>query len=113
MQTEKNELKKKTIKTLKGKETFRKEISGRLSQSECEKIWHGAHKRLYKMYADHTDLSKGVAMHTDSFIFPAAAIYLAMKETAPEIAYDVMKKIMAEKSDKTGRMIAKFCRIPG
>ena len=37
MSTEKNELKKKTIKTLKGKETFRKEISGRLSQSECEK----------------------------------------------------------------------------
>ena len=113
MFTEKNERKKKTIKTLKGKETFRKEISGRLSQSECEKIWHGAHKRLYKMYADHTNLSGGVAMHTDSFIFPAAAIYLAMKETAPEIAYDVMKKVMAEKSDKTGRMIAKFCRIPG
>jgi len=35
MQTEKKELKNKTIKTLKGKETFRKEISGRLSQSEC------------------------------------------------------------------------------
>jgi len=43
------------------------------------------------MYADHTDLPKCVAMHTDNYIFPAAAIYLAMKETAPEIAYDVMK----------------------
>ena len=49
MSTEKNELKKKTIKTLKGKETFRTEISGRLSQDECEKIWRGAHKRLYKL----------------------------------------------------------------
>ncbi len=58
MSTEKNKLKKKKIKTLKGKETFRKEISGRLSLSECEKIWRDAHKRLYKMYADHTNLPK-------------------------------------------------------
>jgi len=33
MKTERNELKSKTIKTLKGKEAFRKEITGRLSQS--------------------------------------------------------------------------------
>jgi hypothetical protein len=48
MSTEKNELKNKTIKTLKGKETFRKEISGRLSRSECEKIWGDAHKRCIR-----------------------------------------------------------------
>jgi len=38
MSTEKNELKKKTIKTLKGKETFRKEISARLSQDESQSV---------------------------------------------------------------------------
>ena len=99
------------MECLQEKEAFRKEISGRLSQSECEKIWHDAHKRLYKMHAEHQELPKGVAMHTDSFIFPAAAIYLAMKESDPNMAYEVMKKIMAEKSGKRGRMIAKFCRI--
>jgi len=113
MENEKNELKKKTIKTLKGKDAFKKEISGRFSQTECDKVWRDAHKRLYKMYADHPDLPKGVAMHTDSFIFPAAAIYLAMKEINPDIAMDVMRKVMAEKSGKTGDMIAKFCRLPG
>jgi len=113
MKNEKNELKKKTIKTLKGKDVFKKEISGRFSQTECDKVWRDAHKRLYKMYADHPDLPKGVAMHTDSFIFPAAAIYLAMKEINPAIAMDVMRKVMAEKSGKTGEMIAKFCRLPG
>jgi len=30
-------------------------------------------------------------MHTDGFIFPAASIYLAMKEVDPDMAYDVMK----------------------
>lgn len=33
MENEKNELKKKTIKTLKGKDAFKKEISGRFSQT--------------------------------------------------------------------------------
>ena len=113
MQTENSVLKKKTLKTMKSKEAFKGEITKRLSASECEKIWCDAHKRLYKMYAEHQDLPKGVAMHTDSFIFPAAAIYLAMKEVDSDVAYDVMKKIMAEKSTKTGRAIAKCCRMPG
>ncbi len=113
MQTENSELKKKTIKTMKEKKAFMVEITKRLSSSECEKIWRDAHKRLYKMYAEHQDLPKGVAMHTDSFIFPAAAIYLAMKAMDPNMAYDVMRKTMAEKSTKTGQSIAKWCRIPG
>ena len=72
-----SELKKKTVKTMKGKTAFKYEIAERMSEAECDSIWRDAHKRLYKMYAEHSDLSKGVAMHTDSFIFPAAAIYLS------------------------------------
>ena len=113
MNAEDNELKKKTDKTLKGKKVFKDEIAARLSPSESERIWRDAHDRLYRMYAGHQDLPKGVAMHTDSFIFPAAAIYLAMKEADPDMAYAVMKKVMAEKSGKTGKMIAKCCGIPG
>ena len=113
MENEKKELKKKTIKTLKGKEAFKNEIFGRFSLNEGDKIWRDAHKRLYKMFADHPDLPKDVAMHTDNFIFPAAAIYLAMKEINPDIAMDVMKKMMADKSRKTGKMIAKCCHLPG
>jgi len=108
-----SELKKKTVKTVKGITAFKYEIAERMSEAECDSIWRDAHKRLYKMYAEHSDLSKGVAMHTDSFIFPAAAIYLSMKEVDKDMAYDVMKKVMAEKSIKTGQSIAKLCKIPG
>ena len=108
-----SELKKKTVKTMKGKTAFKYEIAERMSEAECDSIWRDAHKRLYKMYAEHSDLSKGVAMHTDSFIFPAAAIYMSMKEVDKVMAYDVMKKVMAEKSIKTGQSIAKLCKIPG
>ena len=107
------EVKKKTIKIMKSKKAFREEISNRFSVTDCEKIWKDAHKRLYKMYMEHKDLPKGVSTHTDSFIFPAAAIYLAMKEIDSEVAYAVMKKVMAERSRETGKAIAKCCKIPG
>ena len=109
----KNELNKKTCKVLKSKESFKAEMAKRFSSSDIEKIWTDAEKRLFDMYAGHTDLPKGVSAHTDNFIFPAAAIYLSMKEIDKDTAYEIMKKVMAEKSDKFGKTLAKWCHIPG
>ncbi len=115
MLTEKQEkeLTKKACKTMKGKLAFKAEIAKRFAPAATEKIWADAEKRLFEMYASHTDLPKGVSAHTDSFIFPAAAIYLAIKEADAVIAYDIMKTKMAEKSTQMGQMIAKCCKIPG
>ena len=112
-ENQKKELNKKACKVMKSKKLFKTEIAKRFAPSETEKIWADAENRLFELYASHTDLPKGVSAHTDSFIFPAAAIYLAMKEADSEIAYDIMKTKMAEKSDKMGQMIAKCCRYPG
>ena len=112
-ENQKKELNKKARKVMKSKKLFKTEIAKRFAPSETEKIWADAENRLFELYASHTDLPKGVSAHTDSFIFPAAAIYLAMKEADSEIAYDIMKTKMAEKSDKMGQMIAKCCRLPG
>lgn len=108
-----NELSEKACKVIKSKEIFKTEMTKRFSPSDVEKIWKDAESRLYIMYTAHTDLPKGVRSHTDNFIFPAAAIYLAMKEVDESASYEVMKKVMAEKSSKTGQMIAKCCRLPG
>ena len=112
-ENEKSGLMKKTAKTMKSKKAFMDEMKKRMSPFECEKVWKDANDRLLTMYKEHSDLPKGVSAHTDQFIFPAAAIYLAMKEVDKDMAYDVMKKIMAEKSTKTGQNIAKLCKIPG
>ena len=72
-QKEKITLKKKTLKTLKGKKPFMDEMKKRLPSADCENVWKDAHKRLYRMYLEHMNLPKGVVTHTDSFIFPAAA----------------------------------------
>jgi hypothetical protein len=54
-----------------------------------------------------------VDTHTDGFIFPAAAIYFALKEYAPDEAYDIMKTTMKKKSEQSGKSLAKMARIPG
>ena len=84
-ENQKNELNKKTCKVLKSKESFKAEMAKRFSSSDIEKIWADAEKRLFDMYVGHTDLPKGVSAHTDNFIFPAAAIYLSMKEIDKEL----------------------------
>ena len=68
-------------KELKKKEIFKVEISNNFSENDTENIWGDAVLRLQTMYDNHKNLPKGVKRHTDGFIFPAAAIYLAIKIT--------------------------------
>lgn len=110
---QKNELSIKACRIIKSKQIFKTEMLKKFSPSDVEKIWIDAESRLFEFYAGHSDLPKGVSAHTDNFIFPAAAIYLAMKEIDADVAYEIMEKVMAEKSDKMGRMLSKCCRIPG
>lgn len=112
-ENQKNELSKKACKIIKSKGIFKTEMLKSFSPSDVEKVWTDAEKRLFEMYAAHADLPKGVRTHTDSFIFPAAAIYLAMKEIDEKAAYEIMKKVMAEKSTKAGKSIARMTAIPG
>ena len=74
-------------KELKKKDFFKAEISNHFSDIDTEKIWGDAVLRLQTMYDDHENLPKGVKKHTDGFIFPAAAIYLAIKDYDTEKAF--------------------------
>ena len=106
-------IKNKTLKIMKDKKLFKKKLSETKSKEDIETIWKESHKRLAKMLEEYKDLPEGVANHTDNFIFPAAAIYLSIKEKYPDEAYGIMKEVMAEKSGKTGAFLAKCTRIPG
>lgn len=100
-------------RTLKKKAYIKKEIARRLTPEDTEKVWGQAHKILAQMYRGHEDLPKKVAAHTENYIFPAAAIYLSLKEVAPDVAYDVIKVTMKEISSRRGRTLARMTRIPG
>ncbi|MCR5651032.1 MAG: L-2-amino-thiazoline-4-carboxylic acid hydrolase [Lachnospiraceae bacterium] len=100
-------------KTLKGKKFIKQEIEKCLDPETAQEVWDNAHTRLGQFYGLYKDVPKKVAMHTDGFIFPAAAIYLALKEYAPDKAYEIMKTTMKKKSERSGRSLAKMAKIPG
>lgn len=102
-----------TEKTMKSKKVLKREIDRRFSPAESEKIWKKAHFNLEKIYSSYRDVPKKVADHTDQYIFPAVAVYKALKEYAPDDAYDVIKQSMKEISEKRGRKLAKLMKIPG
>lgn len=95
------------------KQDFKDRMDKVLPREESDRAWQDAHSRLVKMYAAYPNLSKGVRAHTDSYIFPAAAIYLAIKVVSPEKAFEIMRDVMKENTEKIGRMLGKMMKIPG
>ena len=85
---------KKVNKIIKQKLNYKKELQNRLPEETCNKIWEKIHQRLTSYYEEYKDLPKRIASHTDTFIFPAAAIYLSIKEYAPDQAFHIMEKMM-------------------
>ena len=84
-----------------------------LSPEQSRKLWRRATARLDKILKQHADIPKGVRMHTDNFIFPAAAIYLTAKEfISKEEAYAVMENTSIRNSSEKGKKLAKMLKSP-
>ncbi len=104
---------KDVSKILKGKKFIKKEIEKKLGSEMCAEVWNLANEKLEAMIEKYSGLPKGVEAHTHGFIFPAAAIYLSLKEKAQSQAYEIMQNTMKEKSLKTGKSLARMTHIPG
>ena len=101
-------------KILKKKEFIKLEADRQLPKAQSDKLWRKSTAELDKILARYAALPKGVHTHTDSSIFPTAAIYLTFKaEVGEEKAYEIIEKAAAENAGAAGRRLAKFMRIPG
>ncbi len=77
-------------------------------------LWRKATKRLEIMLDGHSGLPKGVRMHTDSRIFPAAAVYLTTREELGEQeAYAVVEEAAVRGCEGTAKKLRRMMRIPG
>ncbi len=103
----------KAQKQLKKKSAFKSEFESVFTADEARSIWANAEKRLDEMYQKYSSLPKGVRMHTDLYIFPAAAMYLSAKEFSQEKAFAVMQKVMKEKATKSGNQMNRLSKLPG
>ena len=100
-------------KIMKKKANFRTEIESRLTKAESEAVWQKATERLDALLDQYASLEKGVHIHTDNKIFPAAAIYLTLKETVgQQEAYRIMETASYTTADAIARKLAPLMRIP-
>ncbi len=89
-------------------------LIGQVGREEAEKIWLRAKDILRKIEERYPDVSKGEMMHAD-YIFPSAAIQLAIKEIKgdSEIGYKAISEHSWAKSRKMGEKLKKMAKIPG
>ena len=98
---------------MKSKHFIKEELDRQLPKTLSDELWKKAEARLAGYMRQYAGIPKGERTHTDNFIFPAAAIYLTMKEvTTQEQAYDVIEKAAIRNSGDAGRKLAKLMRAP-
>ena len=106
---------KKTAEQIMRKKAFIKaELDRQFTHVQSDTLWKEATAKLQSMLDRYADIPQGVHMHTDSFIFPAAAIYLTAKERLGETtAYRIIENAAVRNSVSAGKKLAVLMRIPG
>lgn len=96
------------------KQGIKENLIAEVGVVEAEKIWNRAKEILKEIEDKYPDLSKGQQMHA-SFIFPAAAVQLAIKEIKgdAEIGYRAISKFSWSSSREKGESLQKMAKIPG
>ena len=101
-------------KIMKKKGRFKAEIDRRLPKAQSDALWQKATDRLASLLEQYTSLSDGVRFHTENKIFPAAAIYLTLKESiGQDDAYRVMENATFKTADAAAKKLKALLRLPG
>ncbi len=96
--------KRKLIKTLM--EDF-------MSKDEADAMWQASTDRLQSIIDRYGELPKGVQNHTNS-IFPAAAVYLTVKEKYGEnTGYKLIEDFAISSCISPRLMLSKLMKVPG
>ena len=101
-------------KIMKKKGRFKAEIDRRLPKAQSDALWQKATDRLAALLEQYSSLSDGVRFHTENKIFPAAAIYLTLKESiGQDDAYRVMEEATFKTADAAAKKLSALLRLPG
>lgn len=104
----------KTEKILKKMKWVKEGLYRSLPEEETDRIWKATHDRLEGYLEEYADISDGERMHTDSRIFPFAAMYLSIKESAgEEFAFDLLERFCVHRCAGLSKTISGLLKIPG
>ena len=99
---------------MKKKGRFKAEIDRRLPKAQSDALWQKATDKLSTLLEQYAFLSAGVRFHTENKIFPAAAIYLTIKECIGQNeAYQVMEDATFKTADAAAKKLAALLCLPG
>ena len=99
---------------MKRKAAMRTELEKHLSKDEADALWLQATERLSAILTRYADLPRAMRFHTESRIFPSAAIYLTAKERLGEkTAFRIVENAAIELTDQLGKKLARLMRLPG
>ena len=105
---------KSAAQIMKKKASMRAELAKHLPEDEAGALWQQATERLSAILIRYTDLPGTMRFHTESRIFPSAAIYLTAKERLGEItAFSIVENAAITLTDQLGKKLARLMRLPG
>lgn len=105
---------KTAAQIMKKKAAMRAELEKHLPKEEANALWLQATERLSAILTRYADLPKAMRFHTESRIFPSAAIYLTAKERLGEkTAFSIVENAAIELTDQLGKKLARLMRLPG
>ena len=105
---------KTAAQIMRKKAAIRAELEKHLPGDEADALWLQATERLSAILAKYADLPKAMRFHTESRIFPSAAIYLTAKgRLGEETAFRIVENAAIELTDQLGKKLARMMRLPG
>ena len=100
-------------KILKRKTFIRAEMDKYFPKAESDALWKRSSEKLSEILARYQSLPRGVHVHTDNYIFPAAAVYLTVKEAAgKETAFSIVENASVTNSLPMGKKLSGLMKLP-
>jgi len=98
---------------MKKKDFIKAELDKTVSKDESDLLWQASTEKLQAILNQYGELPAGVQSHTER-IFPAAAVYLTVKERlGSEIAYKVIEDAAVSICAALQPKLVKIMRVPG
>ena len=99
---------------MKKKAAMRAEVGKHLPKEQADALWQQATEKLAAILKQYAGLPESMRFHTESRIFPSAAIYLTAKEYLGEkTATSVVENVAIDLTNHLGKKLARLMRLPG
>lgn len=98
---------------MKKKGVFKAEMDQMMPKEQSDLLWKKATEKLQSIMDQYGELPSGVRSHTDK-IFPAAAIYLTVKESCREVtAFKIVEDGAIKGCAAIQSKVEKLMKLPG